>query len=61
MFFLSLVEDNLDAPIYETNDEIACHCSITGRTASSVIKSLIKKGIIEVEYNGHFRKIKFIR
>lgn len=44
-----------------TNEEIGIGCSITGRTASSVVKSLIEKGRIEVKYFGHFRKIKIIR
>ncbi len=61
LYFLSLIEDNFDSVITESNDDISINCNITGRTASTVVKSLIDKGIIKAEYFGHFRKIKIIR
>ena len=59
--FITILGDDLSKPIQETNDELARHCSLTGRSVATMIKNLKDKKYIRVEYNGHFRKIKIIR
>lgn len=54
---ITIVGNDFSLPIRETNDEIAKHCSLTGRSVATMIKNLKDKNYIKVEYRGVFRKI----
>ena len=57
LYFTNYCDECKTEFIKLTNEEIGTGCSITGRTASSVVKSLIKKEIIERTFYNKTKRI----